>query len=55
MKRFMLRQNLSIGRSNVLTMSENSVSISHTAVTLTNFTVSNLNCLSLVSLNYFDS
>ena len=52
MKKFMLRQNLNTGHSDVPMMFVNFVSISPTGVTLTNFIVSNLSCLSLVSLNY---
>ena len=51
----MLKPNPNTGHSNVLTMSENFVSISHIGVILTSFIVSNLNCLRLVMLNYFDS
>ena len=53
--KFMPMQNLNTGHSNVLTMSENFVNISHTGVTLTNFIVINLSCLNPVMLNYFDS
>lgn len=48
----MLRQNLSIGRSNVLTMFANFVSISPIGATLTSSIVSNPSCSSLVILNY---
>ena len=48
----MLSQNLSTGHSGAPMMFENFVSISPTGVTLINFIMSNLNCLSLVMLNY---
>lgn len=51
----MPKLNQNTGHSNAVMMSENFVNILHTGVILTDFTVSNLSYLPLVTLNYFDS